>query len=57
VLEVFRNSGNGTVALVIDHPDSPRVDQEGLVKTNVALAMGGLKAVVSEGSTNGMLDT
>jgi hypothetical protein len=42
---------------VFDYPDFPWVDQERLVKTNVALAIGGLKAVVSEGSTNGMLDT
>jgi hypothetical protein len=57
VLEVFRNSGSGTVALIIDHPDLPWVDQERLVKTNVAPAIGGLKAVMSEGSTRGMLDT
>jgi hypothetical protein len=42
---------------VFDHADFPWVDQERLVKTNVALAIGGLKAVVSEGSTSGMLDT
>lgn len=42
---------------VFDHLDFPWVDQERLVKTNVALAIRGLKAVVSEGSTSGMLDT
>jgi hypothetical protein len=44
------------IRAVFDHPDFPSVDQETLVKTNVAPAIGGLKAVVTEGSTRGMLD-
>jgi hypothetical protein len=54
---LFRNRGSATVALIIYHPDFPWVDQERLVKTNVALAIGGLRAAVSEVSTSGMLDT
>ena len=34
---IFRSRGIGTVAIIIGHPDFPWVDQERLVKTNVAL--------------------